>query len=340
MHSADETTRPRKGLPKWLVPAIGYAVSTACLIWVFLGVDWSAVLPDLVNLHWGWVILAVVSELLIYVVQAWRWNLLLRPMAKIPLLRSARAIYIGLFASGVLPLRPGEVIRAYLQAHWNDIPFGIALSSVVIERILDGIFLVLTFAFTAALVDLPTDLVLGGRIFGIGVLVVALLLGLIMFWKHKAHAAVSGSRWAVRLRHLVDGLHAMGNSPSFYGALAVSLLYSLVQIVPIYALMRAFGLDLSLWAAWVVLLVQRLGTVVPQMPGNLGTSQFFFIKALEMFGVGRADASNFSLIAFSTITLPLVLAGFIALSLAELDLFEIHRHAHSKLKHPPSAATQ
>jgi hypothetical protein len=324
--------RARPGLFKRLLPAFGYAVSIACLIWVFHGVDFGGLLVDLAELNWWWVTLAVVSDLLIYLWQAWRWNLLLRPIAKLPLLQSARAIYVGLFASDVLPLRPGEVIRAYLQAHWNEIPFSLAFSSVIIERILDGIFLVLAFGVATLFVDLPRYLVDGGRVLGIGVAISATLFGIAMFWKHKAHAVVSGHRWAVWLSHLVDGLHAMGNSPSFYAATAASVGYLVIQIVPIYALMRGFGLDLSIGAACVVLMFQRLGTVIPQAPGNLGASQFFYIRALEMFGVNRADASNFSVIAFSVLTFPLIIGGFIALAITELDIGEIHRHAHSRLE--------
>ena len=325
--------RARRGLPKWLLPTIGYAVSIACLIWVFHGVDFRGLLVDLAELNWGWVALAVVSDLLIYIWQAWRWNLLLRPIAKLPLLRSARAVYVGLFASDVLPLRPGEVIRAYLQAHWSeDVPFSLAFSSVIIERILDGIFLSLAFGAATLFVELPRYLVDAGRILGIGVAISAALFGIVMFWKHKAHAAVSGHRWAVWLSHLVDGLHAMGNSPSFYAATAASVGYLIIQVVPIYALMRGFGLDLSIGAACVVLIFQRLGTVIPQAPGNIGASQFFYIRALELFGVNRGDASNFSVIAFSVITFPLVIGGFIALAITELDIGEIHRHAHSRLE--------
>jgi len=44
----------------------------------------------------------------------------------------------GLFSNEVLPLRPGELIRSYLQAHWCEVPFSVAFASAIIERLLDG----------------------------------------------------------------------------------------------------------------------------------------------------------------------------------------------------------
>ena len=102
-------------VPGWLGPAVVYAISIFCLYWVYRDFDWEAELPRLQHIHWMWILLAVTSDILVYVSQAWRWNLLLSPVRDVPLGRSVQAIYIGLFANELLPLRSGEAIRCYLQ---------------------------------------------------------------------------------------------------------------------------------------------------------------------------------------------------------------------------------
>jgi len=325
-------------IPSWLAPAIGYAISVASLVWFLQGVDLKTVMQDFQSLRWGWVAIAVVSDIAVYVFQAWRWNILLGPVVRVPLWRSVQAIYVGLFTNEVFPLRPGEVIRSYLQARWSRIPFSVALSSAVIERVFDGIWLMALFAATTLFVPYPRVVVELGKGIGVVVVVVALLMGLVMFWKHHAHAACPKTRWGAKLRVLIDDLHLMGNSRSFYVAFAASLIYLLIQVMPIYALMRGYDLDLTMWPALVVLVVLRIGTAIPQAPGNVGPSQVLMVLALGLFGIDKTTATGLSLMTWCVITLPLLTAGAIALAVTGLKLGEIRHHAKRHASAPVAMA--
>jgi hypothetical protein len=322
------------GVPSWILPAVAYAVSVISLIWVLQGVDFHSVAAEFRHLRWGWVAVAIASDLGVYVFQAWRWNLLLSPVVKPPLWRSVQAIFVGLFANEVLPLRPGEVIRAYLQGHWSEIPFSVALSSAIIERIFDGLWIMGAFGLVMTFEPLPRYVIDMGKVLGIFVAAFTMCLVFVLFWKSHAHAACPKTLWGAKLRILIDDLHLMGRSKLFYAAGAASLPYLLVQVVPIYALMRAYDLDLSLWPALVVLVIYRMGTVLPQAPANVGASQMVLVLALRLFHVDKTTAMGFSIIAWGVITLPLLAAGFIALSLAEMDIGEISRHAHRNAHAP------
>lgn len=321
-------------VPSWLLPGVGYAISIISLIWLIRGVDFDSILQDLQSLHWRWVVLGVVSDIAVYVYQAWRWNLLLSPVVRPPLWRSVQAIYVGLFTNEVFPLRPGEVIRSYLQAHWSRIPFSVAFSSALIERVFDGIWLMALFFVTTLFVPLPRVMIEVGKVVGGFVLAFTVALGLVMFWKHHAHAVVPRTRWGAKLKVLIDDLHLMGRSKSFYAAAAASLPYLLIQVIPIYSLMRGYDLDLTLWPALVVLVVLRLGTSIPQAPGNVGTSQALMVVALGLFDVDKTTATGLSMMTWGVITLPLLVAGSIALAFTGIDLAEIRRHAKSHMTPP------
>jgi uncharacterized protein (TIRG00374 family) len=326
-------------IPPWLVPALGYLVSAASLVWVFRGVDLSAILSDFAALDWRWVTLAVAADISVYLWQAWRWNLLLSPVARPSLWRSVLAIYVGLFANEVLPLRPGEfVIRPYLQARWSKLPFSVALSSILIERVFDGLWLGAAFWVTTMFMPLPTFLVDGGRILGVVVVWLAAMLALIMFRKHHAQAAVKQTRWSGQLRVLVDDLHLMGRSRSFYLALLISLPYLLFQIVPIYALMQGYGLDLSIWPATVMLIILRLGTIIPQAPGNVGAFQVLTVLVLGLFGIDKTTAAGFSVMTWAVVTLPLLAAGFLALAITGTRLGALRRQAYAPASAAPAEA--
>ncbi len=329
MDARESSGAPRK-TPSWLFPLLGYAISIACLVWVYRGFDWRGELARLKATDWRWIWVSVVFDVLVYFVMGWRWNVLLSPLARLPVMRTIQAVYIGLFANEALPLRSGEVIRCYLLSRWSGLPFPMVLSSVVIERVLDGVWLLLGFFVAAQFVKLPGAMVQGGNV----LLLIVLGLGGVIAWavihRSRAQAAVSRSRWAKALRHVVDGLHAMGRSRSFFGAVVLSFLYLALQVFPIWCLMRGYGLELSIWSAATVLMVVRLASVPPQAPANLGSVQLATVLTLGLFGVDRAEATGFATLLFVIVTGPLWLGGFIALMATRMRLSQLHREAHGE----------
>ena len=323
-----------------------YALSLACLLWVYHDFDWKGELPRLARIHWVWLILAIAADVLVYVSQAWRWNLLLEPVKRVPLGRSVQSIYIGLFANEILPLRSGELIRCYLQAVWNRIPFALVLSSALIERLVDGVWLILGFLAVSMVTPLPNELRAGAAILAA---IVAVLGGLVLFAvfnRRFAHHVTTRHRWSGVLRTLVEGLHAMGRSRTFPLSVLASIVYLGLQIVPIHAMLEGYGLDLPWAAAAIVLVVLRLGTIVPGPPGNVGVFHFFCFLALnKVLGVEAQVAKSVSGLMFFVITVPLLAAGSIALAFTGLKIKEIYQYArehhtlhlhHASKPHPAS----
>jgi len=317
------------------LPAFGYAVSLACLAWVYQGFDWHRELARLYRTDWRWVSVAIVTDIAVYACQGWRWNVLLKPLADLSIVKTTQAIYIGLFANEVLPLRSGEVIRCYLQRRWSGLPLSVVISSAVMERTLDGVWLVLGFWVVGKFVVLPRLLVEGSRVLLVLLLVAASLVAMAVIYRGRTAEAVSRSRWASMLQHVVGGVHSMGRSHTFLWAALLSLVYLLLQILPVLFLMKGYGLEVSLWAAPVVLVVLRLGTVVPQAPGNVGSFQALTILGLRLMGIPRTEAAGFATLLFFVVTMPLWMAGFVALLATRMRLDQIHKEAHEDFAAKP-----
>ncbi len=306
------------------------AVSVACLVWVLKDAHLESLGAELRDLKWGWVALAMMADVIVYVVQGIRWSILLEPVAAIPWWRSTRAIYVGLFANEVLPMRTGEVIRCYLQGRWSHQPFSVMLSSALIERIYDGVWLILFFFVTVQFVPPPgfVDELATVLVFLVGAL--ATLVALVVWLKDRAIHLLARGRWAGKIRLLIEDIYLMSRSRSFYVGFLASLPYLLMQILPIYALLRAYGFDDSLWKmAAVTMVLLRVGTVVPSAPGNLGTFQVLTAMSLGLFAVEAAMAKRFSLILWGVITMPLLVVGFIALAITGLKISELKRDAEA-----------
>lgn len=310
-------------------------VSLGCLAWTLRDAKLGELWDDLTTMDWKWVALAVILDIAVYLLQACRWALLLRPVEPAGFWRSARAVFIGLFANEVLPGHAGEVLRCYLLSSWTEIPFSVSLSSALIERVFDGIWLSLCLLVTLRMVRLPPRLRYlddGGWVLALIVLAGGALLAIAMFRKGRyAEQPVEGSGWRRQVSILLKDLGLIGHSRYLYFSLLVSLPYLLIQIIPVWASFKGYGFDLGLTEAFALMIFLRLGSVLPQAPGNLGIFQYLTKEVLErVFNVVPDEAARFSLVLWGIVTLPLMIGGFIALWIEEADLIQLKRAAEQE----------
>ncbi|MBV8819281.1 MAG: flippase-like domain-containing protein, partial [Acidobacteriaceae bacterium] len=304
-------------------------ISIICLAWTLHGANLGELRREIVHLDWRWAMAGMVFGVLVYAIQAWRWQLVLKPVDSIPLWDFIRSIYIGLFANEVIPLRAGEIIRCYLLSKWGDIPVSVSLASALIERIFDGIWLVACLFLTSRYVHLPREFVAGGYFLVALLVVCGALVGLAMFWKQPTLDYILGAKWLSWVHTLIEDLHLIGHSRFLYYAGLVSLPYILLQVLPIYGMLRSYTRlhDVPVYASFVLMVILRLGAVVPQAPGNVGTFNGITVLGLHLFGVPYPVAKRFSIILWAAMTLPLIVVGFVAVVISEVNMGEVHRSA-------------
>jgi hypothetical protein len=310
-------------------------------------------MSDFAHLRWDWVSAAIASNLLSYVLQGWRWRMVLAPVKPVPVADTVQAIYVGLYANEVLPLRSGEIIRCYLLARCSDIPLSVTLASALIERIFDGIWLIIALLFTIQHVKLPSVIQSGGIFLAVLILLIGALLAIAMFWREQTLDALLNARWLGWVHVLIKDLHLIGHSRYLYYAFFISLPFLLLQVFPIYAVLKAYnGLQgLPAIAALTLAVILRLNAVLPQAPGNLGTFQAATMLGVRLFREDavlpyasgglhgrvrpnpfREMAQGFSIILWAILTLPLLVVGFIAVAFTGMNLAEIRRSAHGSMR--------
>jgi glycosyltransferase 2 family protein len=299
------------------------------MAWVLNGAGLSHIWSEVQNMRWRWVALAALSNVLVFLLQGWRWQLLLAPVQRVPFAQSIEAIYVGLFANEVLPLRAGEPIRCFLLSKSTKLPISVTLASALIERMFDGIWLMVWFFYCLHLhmVRLPAILLKGGYILGIMILVCSIILGCAMYARKQSIDLFFGMRWPRWFNTLIDDLHLIGHSRFLYYSFFVSGLFMLGQFLPIYSLIFAYDLDVPWKASIVMMVLLRLSSVVPQAPGNLGSFQWVAARTLIMFGLAHGLAKRFSLVLWAVVTIPLIIVGFIALAIEGINMTHLHREA-------------
>jgi glycosyltransferase 2 family protein len=350
-HVRTDAPRPRyhrdlgekksSGIRSRVLLVVTNLVSIGCLVWALRDAKLGELKDDLASMNWWWVAVAVIADVVMYFWHAMRWRILLRPVVRLRYWDTVRAIYVGLFANEVLPFRVGEVLRCYLLtketrllAKQTALPFSVSLTSALIERVFDGIWLSACLFVMLRLIPIPRGLrylVDGGYVLTIVVLVLAVALGVAMFHHYTSGPSQSIKPWRRQLRILCEDLEIIGHSRSLLAAFLQSLPYLLLGVIPIYASFRGYGFDLSLKTAFGLMVILRLGGVVPQAPGNLGVFQFLARESLvRIFNVVPDEAARFSLVLWAIVTLPLMIGGAISLVVTGSKLGDLNRAARTE----------
>jgi len=322
-----------------LLLIVGYGLAFVCLVWVLHDFHIMQALRQIANVSWKWVVLGMACDVLSYGIQALRWKFLLAPFGKVRLSRSIRAVYSGLFANLVFPLRPGEVLRSYLLSNSEGITIGRILGSVGVERFVDLVIATAALAMVSLFVELPRRFQRVADTLAIVTLVLLTIVALVILYleiKLGSSPPPDGKRRRLpgKFMAVLTDLHAIGTSPSFYAAVLTSLLMPFCQVLGLWAMMRSYGLALPLLAAVVVLLIINLGVSLPNAPANVGSYQFFCVLGLGIFDVDKTSATGFSIFAFLALTLPLAFLGFAALLRSGMSL----RSMREKVKGLPRKA--
>jgi hypothetical protein len=313
---------------RWVILILINLASLACLVWALRDLTFSDLKDDLATINYAWVALAVAVELSVYLSQAVRWRLVLRPVVYLSFRQAVRAIFVGLFASESLPFRGGEAVRCFLLTRWTKLPFSVSVASVLIERVFDGAWLWLGLWVSLKYVELPKQLGYVNDLLGLFVLGGAVVLGLALFRPRPPRSSLRLPGWRHHLAVLMDDLALIGHSRYLYFALLQSLPYLLLQMIPIWAAFEAYGFDLGIGAALALMLILRLTSVVPQAPLSLGLFQIltkeFLVRAYD---VDPSDASRFSLVLWIVIKVAPLIAGFIALAITGARIGELRKAA-------------
>ncbi len=308
---------------------LGYAFAVACAVWVFHDIHPRQLLSAMIIRNWWFVALAVSFDILTYVLQGIRWKLLLTPVGRLSPFSATQAIYAGLFTNEVVPLRFGELVRAFLVARWLNSRLTAVFPSMVVERFLDALWLAVGIGLAAIFLPLPHNLVEAGDLLGIFVLIATAVFLVIVLRKEKeierGERSPHRSRLSGFLADLADGLREIGMSHRLLMAAALSAAMLACQALATWFMLVACDIRLHVAAGFVVLLVIRVGTAVPNAPANAGSFQFFAVVALALFGVGKTRAAAFSVIDFAALTAPLWIIGLFAFARAGLTLASVRQ---------------
>jgi hypothetical protein len=305
--------------------ALPLILGGAILYWMYRGFDFARISDVVLNeMDWTWMLLSFPFGILAQALRGWRWRLTLEPLDEHP--RSStcvNSIFLSYAASLVVP-RIGEFTRCGVMKRWEGIPFSKALGTVVTERIVDMLLMLIIVGATF-LIEMSvfgtffqkTGTNIGGifeRFTQAGWLVTAICLcaTFILLWLlvhnlsiyNKVKDTLSGF-WEG-----ITSLKAVRQKPLFAAAtIGIWLCYFLHYYLTFFCF--SFTANLGLSCALVTFAVGSIAVIVPT-PNGAGPWHFAVKTMLILYGVADEQALYFVLIVHTVQTLLVILLGIYA----------------------------
>jgi uncharacterized protein (TIRG00374 family) len=243
------------------------------------------------------------------------------------------AVVIGYMGNNLLPLRAGEVLRVYVVARRGQ-RFWTTVTTLVVERALDGLAVGTVLAFVFFLVPTPREVAWAAEVFVALVLFMLVVLVSITAAPLPCRILVHSLayRWpAIERRLLViydtmsDGLQSMRRPSRLVPTAIWSVVIWVVIVGSVWTCFQAARLDLPMTAALCVIAFLGLGVSLPSSPGFIGVFQAATVLALSMFGIDKADALSYSLLLHASQFIPITLWGLLLLVVEQVSLTDVAR---------------
>ena len=302
---------------------------------LFLGLffwrtDLSELTDALGDATYWWMIPAVAIWFVSAAVRSLRWHYLLRHIAGLGTVTLYPILVIGYMANNLLPLRTGELVRAYILGERHGVSKMAALGTVAVERLFDGVVLVSFLLLAGAFLGLSGEL----EVLAIA-MAAAFALLLAVFFYLTASPERAG-RWTERLvsilpQGLRESAHAVSSSfvtglqsvqsPSIMAlVLATSVGAWLLEAVMYYLVGLSFDIGEGFAAYLMVAAAANLAITLPSTSGGIGPFELLAKETLTFLGVGSAVAGAYAVALHGLLLVPVIVVGLIFLWSINLSL--------------------
>ena len=258
--------------------------------------------------------------------KAWRWRLMFAGAGheRPPLRQLFWALSLGQLVNTAVPfLRLGEVARVVeLGARTNE-SRAKALGTLVVEKTLDLIMLVLMLGLLLPFLVIPDFMDQSG--IAMAIVSGAVLLALITL-ALKPNLALVFARQAIRplpkplaerayaiLVAGLEGLAGLRRATTIFTLLVASAIIAFLAVMTPWVLFPAVDISLGLAPAAAIHVVLTAGTVPPSTPAKVGVFEFLVAFMLRFFGLeNSATIVAYTIIYHLVVVIPQIVLGGIA----------------------------
>jgi hypothetical protein len=310
-----------------------FAALAVGLSWLIIRrIDLQRTLAALQSSDLFWVGLAAASTLLAHFFRSYRWNHLLEPLGyRMNNRRTYYAVLTGYLVNAGTS-RGGEVVRCALLAKSEKVPFEILVGTVITERVVDLLMLMLTFSaallfefsYLFSYVDrniwTPVFNTIGWA--GIAALAMGGIAGLALLWRwnHKRNLKAEAKEGGL-LSRFTGGLRSIFKLQQPFIFLLLSIGIWAGYAFSAWCLMKALPETAHLWitAGLSIVLFSAIGISIPA-PAGLGIVFPIAHGIQEVYGIAEPAANNYALLNLAFSNALMIVGGAIAYGLLWWEL--------------------
>lgn len=305
---------------RWIA-VVGLLISAVFLWIAFRDLKPEEVIGSIQQANVVWLLGGAAVYFLAVTVIALRWRFLLHAIKAIPLPSLISLVSIGYMGNNVYPFRSGEVLRIMLLQRNHSVPFTKATTTVIVERVFDGLVM-LTFILVSLLIlDVSSPEVRRVAMFAAPLFLVALAVFLVLAARpnvlrrlRKIADKILPGPLRKPLSGIVEdvlsGLEGLRSPADLAGAVVSSYVSWGIEAGVYWLVSFAFNLNVSYPVMLLVVGVVNLAGLIPASPGQIGVFEFFVGTVLATVGVAEARATAYALVVHVVIWLPVTLVGF------------------------------
>lgn len=300
---------------------LGVLISAVFLWWALGGLKLDEVWVDIREANYLWLIPSVTVYFMAVWARTWRWDYMLRPVKHISLARLFPVVVIGYMGNNIYPFRAGEVLRSYVLRRREDVPMSASLATVIVERVFDGLVM-LVFVFVALpLAPIPSEFVqsvvviasvafFGALIFFFAVAAVPERILTLTKWVSNRFLPVRFHQPILDIaERFMVGLASLRSFRNVLMIFLTSVVIWLLETVKYWFVMHAFDFEVSFFALMLMNGIVNLATTLPSAPGYVGTFDGPGILVLTLYGVKDVVATAYTLVLHAALWLPITLLG-------------------------------
>lgn len=287
--------------------SITFVIITVSVYFAFAGINYYLLWHYIITANFFYILLPIPVMIISHWIRAIRWKTLLKPIHQGASIRNLFAsVMIGYAINNLLP-RGGEIVRPYVFSKQENISFSSTFATIILERILDVLTLLILLGFTFLLhkdkivVLLPTNIDVSKITYLIILLLVIIVFAFyppITEWLINKIFRPFSNKFANKLSEIFTKFRkgfAIIKSPNLYTKIGLeSLIIWFFYALPLYIMFYAFDFSsqgMNFWDAILLLVASGISFTVAPTPGSIGVFHWIVkVILMKFYGVNGEQA--------------------------------------------------
>ena len=301
------------------------------LVWVAYGQvadQKEKIIAAFTNADYFWVFISAMIGFFSHIVRAYRWKYLLEPLGyKTSFINASAAVFIGYF--GNYAFRLGEIMRPSIMDRYEKVPFQIGFGTVITERIVDFILLLVIFGLTllfqfSELIGLSNKYIfdpMGEKFSSMsatkGIIICVAVIGFIsvLLAFRKTIAGKLKGKFGSVIKGFLDGISSVRKIKNMWAFIGLSVLIWALYFYCSYACFFALT-ETSTLGHKECLTIMLLGTLgIVFTPGGLGAYHLIVANVLIFYGLDKAEAATFPWLVWTSQLIVVTFMGLLSMAL-------------------------